>query len=174
MQSFLVCFVFHAFQVQSIANFLKLPPVVFFFLLSFTLPKLRASQTFLNFSSAVFLTCVFGAPQVKGVYCFQVKGGPGGKEAKWIVDAKNGSGAVIRDGTGEPGIYLSFFFICFFIMMCSLFFSLSVFDHSFSLLCLFSFFSFLLMHYFFLFLSFSLSFPVFFPFFSSFSLLFVF
>lgn len=39
--------------------------------------------------------------QVKGVYCFQVKGGPGGKEGKWIVDAKNGSGAVIRDGTGQ-------------------------------------------------------------------------
>lgn len=39
--------------------------------------------------------------QVKGVYCFQVKGGPDGKEAKWIVDAKNGSGSVVYNGSGE-------------------------------------------------------------------------
>lgn len=39
--------------------------------------------------------------QVKGVYCFQVKGGPDGKEAKWIVDAKNGSGSVTFNGGGE-------------------------------------------------------------------------
>ena len=42
--------------------------------------------------------------QVKGVYCFQVKGGPGGSEGKWIVDAKNGSGSVTYNGTGEADI----------------------------------------------------------------------
>lgn len=45
--------------------------------------------------------------KVKGVYCFQVKGGPGGTEGKWIVDAKNGSGAVIRNGTGKADVTIT-------------------------------------------------------------------
>ena len=28
--------------------------------------------------------------KVKGIYAFKVKGGPGGQEGLWIVDAKNG------------------------------------------------------------------------------------
>ena len=39
--------------------------------------------------------------QVKGIFCFHVKGGPGGSEAKWIVDAKNGSGSVEKNGPGK-------------------------------------------------------------------------
>ena len=35
------------------------------------------------------------------MYCFQVKSGPGGEEGKWIVDAKNGSGSLTYNGTGE-------------------------------------------------------------------------
>ncbi|CAL4095612.1 unnamed protein product [Meganyctiphanes norvegica] len=37
--------------------------------------------------------------KVKGVYCFVVTGGPDGTQAKWVVDAKNGSGSVTKDGT---------------------------------------------------------------------------
>ncbi|KAK8739906.1 hypothetical protein OTU49_003259 [Cherax quadricarinatus] len=45
--------------------------------------------------------------KVKGVYCFEVKGGPGGSEAKWIVDAKNGSGSVTLNGTAKPDVTIS-------------------------------------------------------------------
>lgn len=45
--------------------------------------------------------------KVKGVYCFQVKGGPGGREGKWIVDAKNGSGSVTYNGTGKPDVTIT-------------------------------------------------------------------
>ncbi|CAL4070243.1 unnamed protein product [Meganyctiphanes norvegica] len=40
--------------------------------------------------------------KVKGVYCFIVTGGPNGAQVKWIVDAKNGSGSVTKDGTTKP------------------------------------------------------------------------
>uniref|UniRef100_A0AAX7T2C8 SCP2 domain-containing protein n=1 Tax=Astatotilapia calliptera TaxID=8154 RepID=A0AAX7T2C8_ASTCA len=43
-----------------------------------------------------------GAQLVKkigGVFAFKVKDGPGGKEATWIVDVKNGNGSV----TNDPG-----------------------------------------------------------------------
>lgn len=52
--------------------------------------------------------------QVKGVYCFQVKGGPGGAENKWIVDAKNGSGSVALNGNSKSSYcYLHFVvYIC--------------------------------------------------------------
>jgi len=39
--------------------------------------------------------------KVKGVYCFMVTGGPSGAQNKWIVDAKNGSGSVTKDGTAK-------------------------------------------------------------------------
>ncbi|XP_076065407.1 sterol carrier protein X-related thiolase [Oratosquilla oratoria] len=45
--------------------------------------------------------------KVKGIFCFQVKGGPGGSEAKWIVDAKNGSGKVVRDGNTKPDVTIT-------------------------------------------------------------------
>lgn len=45
--------------------------------------------------------------KVKGVYCFEVKGGPGGSEAKWIVDAKNGSGSVTLNGAAKPDVTIS-------------------------------------------------------------------
>ena len=38
-------------------------------------------------------------PKVKGIYGFHVTGGPGGKEQRWIVDAKNDSGSV-KKGDG--------------------------------------------------------------------------
>jgi sterol carrier protein 2 len=38
---------------------------------------------------------------VKGVYAFKVKGGPGGQEGLWIVDAKTGAGSVEFNGKGE-------------------------------------------------------------------------
>ena len=39
--------------------------------------------------------------KVKGIYAFKVKGGPDGAEGFWIVDAKNGSGAVEFNGKGD-------------------------------------------------------------------------
>jgi len=45
--------------------------------------------------------------KVKGVYCFHVKGGPGGGDAKWIVDAKNGSGSVTLNGTAKPDVTIT-------------------------------------------------------------------
>jgi len=45
--------------------------------------------------------------KVKGVFCFQVKGGPGGAESKWIVDAKNGSGSVALNGTTKPDVTIT-------------------------------------------------------------------
>jgi sterol carrier protein 2 len=38
--------------------------------------------------------------KVKGIYGFKVKGGPGGCEGFWIVDAKNGNGSVEFNGKG--------------------------------------------------------------------------
>ncbi|XP_068095084.1 sterol carrier protein 2 [Hyperolius riggenbachi] len=35
--------------------------------------------------------------KIGGVFAFKVKDGPGGKEASWIVDVKNGKGAVLYD-----------------------------------------------------------------------------
>jgi len=45
--------------------------------------------------------------KVKGVYCFQVKGGPNGGEAKWIVDAKNGAGSVTYNGDAKPDVTIT-------------------------------------------------------------------
>ncbi len=42
--------------------------------------------------------------KVKGVYAFKVKGGPGGQEGLWVVDAKNGSGSVEFGGKGMGSI----------------------------------------------------------------------
>lgn len=39
--------------------------------------------------------------KVGGVFAFKLKDGPGGKEATWIVDVKNGKGSV----TNDPGVY---------------------------------------------------------------------
>lgn len=41
--------------------------------------------------------------KVGGVFAFKVKDGPGGKEATWVVDVKNGKGSV----TNDPGLYLN-------------------------------------------------------------------
>ncbi|KAF6719713.1 Non-specific lipid-transfer protein [Oryzias melastigma] len=38
--------------------------------------------------------------RVGGVFAFQVKDGPGGKEATWVVDVKNGRGSVLKE-SGE-------------------------------------------------------------------------
>lgn len=39
--------------------------------------------------------------KIGGVFAFKVKDGPGGKEAMWFVDVKNGKGCVHND-TGAP------------------------------------------------------------------------
>ena len=39
--------------------------------------------------------------KVKGVYLFRVKAGKDGAEGAWILDAKNGSGAVEFNGKGD-------------------------------------------------------------------------
>ena len=44
--------------------------------------------------------------KVKGVYLFKVKGGPGGAEGLWILDAKNGSGSVEFEGKTKPDVTL--------------------------------------------------------------------
>lgn len=45
--------------------------------------------------------------KVNGIFCFEVKGGPGGAAEKWIVDAKNGSGSVTRGGTAKPDVTIT-------------------------------------------------------------------
>lgn len=35
--------------------------------------------------------------KIGGVFAFKVKDGPGGKEATWVVDVKNGKGSVSND-----------------------------------------------------------------------------
>eukprot|EP00092_Neocalanus_flemingeri_P010355 GFUD01011158.1.p1 GENE.GFUD01011158.1~~GFUD01011158.1.p1 ORF type:complete len:135 (+),score=46.64 GFUD01011158.1:22-405(+) len=45
--------------------------------------------------------------KVKGIYAFKVKGGPGGTEGFWIVDAKNGTGAVEFNGKAKPDVTLT-------------------------------------------------------------------
>lgn len=35
--------------------------------------------------------------KIGGIFAFKVKGGPGGAEAVWVVDVKNGSGSVTND-----------------------------------------------------------------------------
>lgn len=35
--------------------------------------------------------------RVGGVFAFRVKDGPGGKEATWVVDVKNGRGSVLNE-----------------------------------------------------------------------------
>jgi len=39
--------------------------------------------------------------KMQGVFCFKVTGGPDGKEAKWVVDVKNGKGNVEFNGQGK-------------------------------------------------------------------------
>ncbi|XP_016430332.1 non-specific lipid-transfer protein-like [Sinocyclocheilus rhinocerous] len=41
--------------------------------------------------------------KIRGVFAFKVKDGPGGKEAIWIVDVKNGKGSVHNDAGILPG-----------------------------------------------------------------------
>lgn len=36
--------------------------------------------------------------RVRGIYCFKVKNGPGGKEGMWIINAKDGKGSVEYNG----------------------------------------------------------------------------
>ncbi|KXJ16087.1 non-specific lipid-transfer protein [Exaiptasia diaphana] len=40
--------------------------------------------------------------KIKGVFCFKIQKGPGGKEGVWIVDAKNGAGSV-KFGSSDKG-----------------------------------------------------------------------
>lgn len=35
--------------------------------------------------------------KIGGVFAFKVKDGPGGKDALWVVDVKNGKGSVTND-----------------------------------------------------------------------------
>jgi len=44
--------------------------------------------------------------KIGGIYGFKVSGGPGGKEALWIVDVKNGNGKVEFDGKTTPDVVL--------------------------------------------------------------------
>jgi len=39
--------------------------------------------------------------KIKGVFCFKIQKGPGGKEAVWVVDAKHGSGSVKFGSSGN-------------------------------------------------------------------------
>merc|ERR1712071_220412 len=45
--------------------------------------------------------------KVKGIYAFKVKGGPGGSEGYWIVDAENGTGSVEFNGKVKPDVTLT-------------------------------------------------------------------
>lgn len=45
--------------------------------------------------------------KIGGVFAFKVKDGPGGKEALWVVDVKNGKGSVNSDA----GRSVVFFFL---------------------------------------------------------------
>ena len=38
--------------------------------------------------------------KIGGIFAFKVKDGPGGKEATWVVDVKNGKGSVLPN-TGQ-------------------------------------------------------------------------
>jgi len=44
--------------------------------------------------------------RVKGVYLFRVKAGRDGAEGAWILDAKNGAGAVEFNGKAKPDVTL--------------------------------------------------------------------
>jgi len=44
--------------------------------------------------------------KVNGIFGFKVSEGPGGKEAYWVVDVKNGKGGVSFDGKGNPDVTL--------------------------------------------------------------------
>jgi len=40
--------------------------------------------------------------KVKGIICFAVNGGPGGKSVKWLIDLKNGNGKVELNSNSKP------------------------------------------------------------------------
>lgn len=40
--------------------------------------------------------------KIGGIFAFKVKDGPGGKEATWVVDVKNGKGSVLPN-SGQCG-----------------------------------------------------------------------
>ncbi|XP_075214571.1 sterol carrier protein X-related thiolase [Lycorma delicatula] len=42
--------------------------------------------------------------RVRGIYCFKVKNGPGGKEGMWIINAKTGKGKVEYNGKDKPEV----------------------------------------------------------------------
>lgn len=48
--------------------------------------------------------------RVRGIYCFKVKNGPGGKEGMWIINAKTGKGSVEYNGKGKIILQLLFLF----------------------------------------------------------------
>jgi hypothetical protein len=48
--------------------------------------------------------------KIKGVYVFNITGGPGGAKKEWTIDLKNGSGSVI-EGKGFFFFFLSLFHI---------------------------------------------------------------
>lgn len=54
--------------------------------------------------------------KIGGVFAFKVEDGPGGKEATWVVDVKNGKGSV----TNDAGMHLSDcqVFLLGFILLC--------------------------------------------------------
>lgn len=47
--------------------------------------------------------------KIGGVFAFKVKDGPGGKEATWTVDVKNGKGSVSTD-SGKVFFFLNILF----------------------------------------------------------------
>eukprot|EP00058_Branchiostoma_floridae_P015873 XP_002601361.1 hypothetical protein BRAFLDRAFT_123227 [Branchiostoma floridae] len=45
--------------------------------------------------------------KVGGIFLFKVTGGPGGKEGLWLVDAKNGNGAVKFGSAGKADVTIT-------------------------------------------------------------------
>jgi hypothetical protein len=57
-----------------------------------------------QFIDSVFIILQDGVnyvKKIKGVFCFKIQKGPNGQEGLWIVDAKNGTGAVKFGAKGE-------------------------------------------------------------------------
>ncbi|CAL4191723.1 unnamed protein product, partial [Meganyctiphanes norvegica] len=61
----------------------------------------ESDEIFENIKAALQADGANLVKKVKGVYCFVVTGGPGGAQVKWVVDAKNGTGSVTKDGTAK-------------------------------------------------------------------------
>ena len=58
----------------------------------------KSSPVFQQISTALKEDGANFVKKVNGVFGFKVKGGPGGAEGYWVVDAKNGNGSVTFGG----------------------------------------------------------------------------